>query len=73
MTHQFRHLEMRPYIVELRLCHLTGNANLTDWYVFTSFFNVRAYSLIRDFFIVVAVQRFLLLNFVVPKASHRHC
>ncbi|XWS48501.1 hypothetical protein CRYUN_Cryun13aG0083100 [Craigia yunnanensis] len=29
MTHQFQLLEMRPYIAELRLCCLTGNANLT--------------------------------------------
>lgn len=32
MTHQLRHLEMQPFIAEPKLCHLTGNVNLIDWY-----------------------------------------
>jgi len=33
MMHQLRLLEMQPYIVALKFCHLIGNANQTDWYV----------------------------------------
>jgi hypothetical protein len=33
MMHQLRRLEMQPYIVALKFCHLTGNANQTAWYV----------------------------------------
>lgn len=33
MMHQLRCLEMQPYTVEPKFCHLTGNANQTAWYV----------------------------------------
>lgn len=33
MIHQLQCLEMQPYIVALRFCHLTGNVNQTAWYV----------------------------------------
>lgn len=33
MTRQLQLLEMQQYIVEQRLCRLSGNVNLTAWYM----------------------------------------
>lgn len=68
MTQQLQHLEMQPYIADLRLCHLTGNANLTVWYMTTVFFNDCTHSFTGNVFVIGAVQEFLILCFVASKS-----